>query len=70
MRASPKQTFDVYRKRTDPTLRLATPLGAGVPGQFTSKDWTLMKEASLLHSDVPRDLAAKGYCYFQVIKGD
>jgi hypothetical protein len=69
MRETPKQTFDVYRKRTDPTLRIATTPGAGVPPSFPSKDWTLMKEASLLHSDVPRDVAKKGYCYFQVLKG-
>jgi hypothetical protein len=28
-----------------------------------------MKEASVLHSDTPKDVATKGYCYFQVLKG-
>src|ERR1700722_14525658 len=45
MSATPKQTFDIYRKRTNPTLRLAVAPGAGLPGQFASKDWTLVEEA-------------------------
>jgi hypothetical protein len=61
MRATPKQTFDVYRKRTNPTLRLAVAPGAGF---FASKDWTLVEEPSVLHSDVSEDVATKGYCYF------
>jgi len=69
MRETPKQTFDVYRKRTNPTLRLATKPGAGLPQNFLAKDWTLMKEPSLLHSDVPKDVGVKGYCYFQILKG-
>jgi hypothetical protein len=69
MSATPKQTFDVYRKRTNPTLRLAVAPGAGLPGQFASKDWTLVAEPSVLHSDVSEDVATKGYCYFQLVKG-
>jgi hypothetical protein len=57
------------RKRTNPTLRLAVAPGAGLPGQFASKDWTLLEEPSVLHSDVSEDVAAKGYCYFQLVKG-
>jgi hypothetical protein len=69
MSATPRQTFDVYRKRTNPTLRLAVAPGAGLPGQFASKDWTLVAETSVLHSDVSEDVATKGYCYFQLVKG-
>jgi hypothetical protein len=69
MSATPKQTFDVYRKRTNPTLRLAVAAGAGLPSQFVSKDWTWVPEPSVLHSDVSKDVAAKGYCYFQLVKG-
>ena len=69
MSATPKQTFDVYRKRTNPKLRLAVAPGAGLPGQFASKDWTLVEEPSVLHSDVSEDVATKGYCYFQLVKG-
>jgi hypothetical protein len=69
MSATPKQTFDVYRKRTNPTLRLAVAPGAGLPGQFASKDWTLVPEPSVLHSDVSEDVTSKGYCYFQLVKG-
>jgi hypothetical protein len=69
MRAIPKQTFDVYRKEDQPKLRLAVAPGAGLPGQFASKDWTLVEEPSVLHSDVSEDIATKGYCYFQLVKG-
>ena len=63
MSSTPKQTFDVYRKRTNPTLRLAVAPGAGLPGQFASRDSTLVEEPSVLH------VATKGYCYFQLVKG-
>ena len=43
--------------------------GAGLPGQFASKDWTLVEEPSVLHSDVSEDVTTKGYCYFQLVKG-
>jgi hypothetical protein len=46
MSATPKLTFDVYRKRTNPTLRIAITSSAALPRQFPSKDWTLMNEAS------------------------
>jgi hypothetical protein len=62
MSSTPKQTFDVYRKRTNPTLRLAVAPGAGLPGQFASKDWTLVEEPSVLHSEVSEDVITKGYC--------
>jgi hypothetical protein len=44
-------------KRTNPKLRLAVAPGAGLPGQFASKDWTLVEEPSVLHSDVSEDIA-------------
>jgi hypothetical protein len=69
MRTTPKQTFDIYRKRANPSLRLATEKGARLPSQFRAAQWTLMKEASVLHSDISKDVATKGYCYFQVLKG-
>ena len=64
MSATPKQAFDVYRNRTDPTSRLAVAPGAGLPGQFASKDWTLVQWSSVLQSDVSEDVSTKGYCYF------
>jgi hypothetical protein len=69
MIATPKQTFDIYRKRTSPTLRLAVAPGAGLPSPFASKDWTLLGEPGVLPSDASEDVAAKGYCYFQLVKG-
>jgi hypothetical protein len=69
MRATLKQSFDVYRKKTNSALRLATARGAGLPGLFDSNDWILMTEPSVLHSDVPEDVVTKGYCFFQLVKG-
>jgi hypothetical protein len=69
MNTTPKQAFDVYRKKTNSTLRLATAPGAGLPRQFPVKEWILTKEPSTLHSDATKDVAVKGYCYFQVLKG-
>jgi hypothetical protein len=69
MSATSKQTFDVYRKTTNPTLRLAVAPGVGLPGQFASKDWTLVEAPSVLHPDVSEGVTTKGYCYFQLVKG-
>jgi hypothetical protein len=67
---SNKPTFDVYCGKTDATLRLATMVGAGLPAHMSRKDWILMREGtSPIHSDAARDVGARGYCFFQVIKG-
>jgi hypothetical protein len=50
-----------------PTVAVAP--GAGLPGQFASKDWTLVQEPSVLHSGISEDVTTKGYCYFQLVKG-
>jgi hypothetical protein len=64
---SSKIEYDVYRGTTDPTLRLATMPGAGLPAHVKRKDWVLMpKGKSILHTDADRDVAVYGYCYFQV----
>jgi hypothetical protein len=66
---SSKIAYDVYRGATDRTLRLATMLGAGLPAHVKRKDWVLMpKGKSPLHSDVDRDVAVQGYCFFQLVE--
>ena len=69
MNAISKQTFDVYRQKRNSALRLAIKSGAKFPSQFPAKEWVLMSESSVLHSDATLDIAVKGYCYFEVIKG-
>jgi hypothetical protein len=65
-----KLTFDVYRGKTDATLRMATMVGAGLPAHVRRKDWILMPEGtSPLHSDAARDIGTRGFCFFQVVKG-
>jgi hypothetical protein len=62
-----KIEYDVYRGMTDRTLRLATMPGAGLPAHFKRKDWVLMIEGkSPFPYDVDRDIAVKGYCFFQL----
>jgi hypothetical protein len=64
---SSKVEYDVYRGTTDTTLRLATMPGAGLPAHVKRKDWVLLpKGKSILHTEVDRDVAVKGYCFFQV----
>ena len=64
------ETFDVYAKKADATLRVATAPGAGLPSHFKAKEWTLMRVGpSPLHTDTRRDIGVNGYCFFQVTKG-
>ena len=66
---SSKIAYDVYRGTTDRTLRLATMPGAGLPAHVKRKDWVLMQKGkSPLHSDVDRDVAVQGYCFFQLVE--
>ena len=71
MDPTPKKSFDVYRKKSRPSVRLAIRPGAKLPPQFPAKDWILIseRESSTVHSDARLDIAVKGYCYFEVIKG-
>ena len=64
-------TYDVYRGTKDATLRLATMPGAGLPAHVSKKDWQLMSpnSAQHLHTDAPRDIGVRGYCFFQIVKG-
>ena len=63
-----KIAYDVYRGTVDRSLRLATLPGAGLPAHVKRKDWVLMpKGKSPLHSDIDRDVAVKGYCFFQLV---
>ena len=64
---SSKVDYDVYRGAVDRTLRLATILGAGLPAHVKRKDWVLMpKGKPPFPYDIDRDVAAKGYCFFQL----
>lgn len=67
MNATVKISYDVYRGKADPTLRIAIAPGARLPAQFKARDWTLMPpDTSPLHSDAAKDIGMKGYCYFKV----
>jgi hypothetical protein len=62
--------YDVYRGTSDRSLRLATMPGAGLPAHVKRRDWVLMPTAkSPVHTDADRDIAAHGYCFFQVVDG-
>jgi hypothetical protein len=63
-----KIRYDLYRGKKDRTLRLATLSGAKLPAHLSPKDWTLMRVE--VHSDTAWDVAAKGYCFFQIVVGD
>jgi hypothetical protein len=61
--------YDVYRGKRDPSLRVATMPGAGLPNHFSKKDWILMPRQIVqhLHTDAARDIGVQGYCFFQLI---
>jgi hypothetical protein len=62
-----KIDYDVYRGTGDRSLRLATLPGAGLPAHVKRKDWVLMpKGKPPFPYDIDRDVAAKGYCFFQL----
>ena len=66
-----KIRYDIYRGRKDRTLHLATPPGAKLPAHLNPKDWKLLAvESTPVHSDAAGDIAAKGYCLFQIVVGD
>ena len=66
-----KIRYDLYRGRKDRSLRLATLPRAKLPADLSPKDWTIVcLENSPIHSDAARDVAAKGYCFFQIVVGD
>jgi hypothetical protein len=63
-----KIDYDVYRATADRSLRLATLPGAGLPAHAKRKDWVLMpKRKPPFPYDIDRDIAAKGYCFFQLV---
>jgi hypothetical protein len=63
-----KIDYDVYRGTADRTLRLATLPGAGLPAHVKRKDWVLLPEGKPpFPYDIDRDVAAKGYCFFQLV---
>jgi hypothetical protein len=63
-----KTDYDVYRGTADRSLRLATLPGTGLPTHVKRKDWMLMpKGKPPFPYDVDRDIAAKGYCFFQLV---
>ena len=71
MNTNVKIAYDVYRGKTDPSLRLAIASGSRLPTHVRTKDWVLMPTgASPLHSDAPRDIGVQGYCFFKVSKGN
>ena len=60
--------YDVYQGKADRSLRLATLPGAGLPTHVKQKDWILMPNGKPpFPLDVDRDIAVKGYCFFQLV---
>ena len=67
----PSLRYDIYRGTKDRSLRLATLPGAKLPAHLSPKDSTIVRvKNSPIHSDAARDVAAKGYCFFQIVVGD
>ncbi len=59
---------DVYHDKCDPTLRIATLLGAGLPSHVDAEDWELMPAGtSQIIDDADADIEAWGFCLFKMV---
>ena len=60
--------FDVYRRKSEPSERIATIALAGLPDHVVASDWELSpSESSQVIEDAPEDIAARGFCYFKLV---
>jgi hypothetical protein len=51
--------------------RLATLPGAKLPAHLNPQHWKLLlADSTPAHSEADADIAAKGYCLFQIVVGD
>ena len=61
--------YDFYRSKVEPDERMATVLGAGLPGHVNPDDWKLMTGLTEcipeLHVDIEEDIAERGIPGFQ-----
>jgi hypothetical protein len=60
--------FNVYLKRDDPTLRVATPRGAGLPVPLVPSEWVLLPAgASPVSDHADEDSEEFGFCFFRLV---
>jgi hypothetical protein len=60
--------YDVYRKKADPSERMATRPGAGLPRHVDPDEWELMPAGtSQITDDAEEDIEARGFCYFKLV---
>lgn len=59
--------FDLYRSKSEPTARLATAPGVGLPARpIGPDDWLLMPPGVYpVHEDTAADIAKQGFCFFR-----
>ena len=63
--------FDVYRRTSEPSERIATIALAGLPDHVVPSDWELLpSESSQVIEDAPEDIAARGFSYFKLVPRD
>ena len=60
--------YDVYQGSNDPSLRMATMRGAGLPEHVDPNDWVLMPTgSSQIIEDADQDISARGFCFFKLV---
>jgi hypothetical protein len=60
--------YDVYLKREDPTLRVATAESAGLPAPLVPSEWELLAAGALPVSDhADEDIDEFGFCFFRLV---
>lgn len=60
--------YDVYRRLSEPSERMAVRPGVGLPDHVDASDWELMpRGSSQVIEDAEGDIAARGFCYFKLV---
>jgi hypothetical protein len=62
--------YDVYRSKKDPSERMVTLQGAGLPDHVEPNDWEPLSAEAEMYDDDPdaaADVKARGFYYFKLV---
>jgi hypothetical protein len=60
--------YDVYVKKDDRSLRIATRKGTGLPSHVITGEWELTPSgASQVIDDAEDDIEARGFCFYRLV---
>jgi len=60
--------FDVYKCKADPSLRIATEKGVGLPSHVVTTQWEITGEPPQIDSDyLKEDIQERGLCLYKLV---